>query len=133
MLKEKQPDLLFMPGSYVQDWGICFEDLCPFQFPFGRGGTNEKRVTKVSKEEQLRHFGRIAKPALHRADFILKRYNAFCRAVSFRSGIMYANKFLHSKDFSADIFKLTSNDVLNAYKKKDLLKQKQKVRNVKLA
>ena len=62
VLKGKMPTLLFRNGNFVNGHKINLTELFPLNFPFGWGGPDERRVTRVSEHEVLRHYSRIALP-----------------------------------------------------------------------
>ena len=70
-LKGQKPTLLFRRGDIVGGHSIDLVDLFPLIFPFGWGGPDEKRSTRISKSAVLRHYTRIALPQLHQPQFLL--------------------------------------------------------------
>lgn len=61
--------LLFKYGSIVPSHLLKIQDLFPIQFPFGRGGLDEKRNVLVSKSECLRHYAQLSLCQFMRSDF----------------------------------------------------------------
>ena len=59
-LRGEKPTLLFKNGDIVNGHMLKLIDMFPLNFPFGWGGPEEKRCTKVSQIEVLRHYSRIA-------------------------------------------------------------------------
>ena len=58
--------------THARDYEKQFlEGTFPLQFPYGRGGLNEERETRVTKEECLRHYLQLSLRALMKAEFIL--------------------------------------------------------------
>ena len=82
-IKRENPTMLFCRGERTLDYLIKLEQLFATKFPFGRGGLNEKRATKVSKSECLRHYIRIALPNFQTADFLLVICSLYQRLESF--------------------------------------------------
>jgi len=71
MLNGTTPTLLFHGGEFVKGHKIPMHSMFPIQFPFGLGGLEMKRPTKISEEECLRHYMNLSLPQFHRQDFIL--------------------------------------------------------------
>ena len=87
LLREKEPTLIFKGGDRIGSHQIKLEEMFPVQFPFGVGGL-DKRPTKVSPQETMRHYARISLPQFQRADFILVLYAMFQRAQTFQKSII---------------------------------------------
>ena len=58
-IKGHKPTLLFSKGNRIMDHLLKLEEVFATKFPFGRGGLNENRSTKVSKGECIWHYRRI--------------------------------------------------------------------------
>ncbi len=74
-------------------------ELFPLIFPYGWGGPDAKRSTKVSKSCVLRHYFRIALPQMQQSQFLLvlctmwKKMESFTKCViscrsNFKSSIL---------------------------------------------
>ena len=61
-LKGQKPTLLFRRGDYIGGHKISLIDLFPLNFPFGWGGPEERRATKISKSAVLQHYCMISLP-----------------------------------------------------------------------
>lgn len=58
----QEPTLLLKRGDYIGRHNSNLIDPCPFMFPYGWGGPDQKRATQISKSGVLRHYCRIALP-----------------------------------------------------------------------
>ena len=89
MLKGEKPTLLFHQSqNYIDDRDVKIEKVFPVQFPFGFGGVNDKRISKVSPQEVLRAYSRKAIQSLRRQDFVLVVNAMKNRIASFDSGFV---------------------------------------------
>ena len=61
-LKGQKPTLLLKNGDYLGGHKVNLVDLFPLIFPYGMGGPDEIRSTKVSPSSVLCHYPRIALP-----------------------------------------------------------------------
>ena len=62
--KGKEPTLLLKRGDNVGGHKVNLINLFPLIFPYGWGGPDEKRGTKIGKSTMLRHYCRIVLPQM---------------------------------------------------------------------
>ena len=55
-LRGQKPILLFKRGDIIGGHTIDLNNLFPLIFPYGWGGPEERRATKISKSAILRHY-----------------------------------------------------------------------------
>ena len=91
ILQGKKPTLLFRNGDFINGHKIKLVDLFPLNFPFGWGGPDEKRVTRVSEHEVLRHYSKIALPQMLESQFLLVICSMYQRLLSFKNLSFYVN------------------------------------------
>ena len=108
--------MLFRRGERTLDHLIKLEQLFATKFPFGRGGLNEKRATKVSKSECLRHYIRIALPNFQAADFLLVICSLYQRLQSFQRCILSCNSLHDPKTLGEKLSQVTGKDIETAAK-----------------
>ena len=82
-LRGEKPTLLFKNGDIVNGHRVKLIEMFPLNFPFGWGGPEEKRCTKVSHIEVLRHYSRIALPQMQQSQFLLVLCSMYQRLESF--------------------------------------------------
>ena len=115
-IKGRKPTLLFSKGNRIMDHLLKLEEVFATKFPFGRGGLDEKRDTKVSKESCLKHYSRIALPNFQTADFLLVVCSLYQRMLSFRNCIISCRSPLSSKNLGERLSVVTLDDVEKASK-----------------
>jgi len=116
-LKGKKPTLLFRNGDNIGGHEVKLIELFPLIFPFGWGGTDEYRATKVSKSEVLRHYSRIALPQMQQSQFLLVLYSMWQRMESFKKCIVSCKSDFKSSALANALSQLTQNQVEEAAKK----------------
>ena len=116
-LKGKKPTLLFRNGDNIGGHEVKLIDLFPLIFPFGWGGTDEYRATKVSKSEVLRHYSRIALPQMQQSQFLLVLCSMWQRMESFKKCIVSCKSDFKSSALANALSQLTQNQVEEAAKK----------------
>ena len=84
----KKPTLLLRNGDYIGSHKINLIEIFPLAFPYGWGGPDEKRATKISKAAILRHYCRIALPQMHESQFLLVLCSMWQRMESFTKCII---------------------------------------------
>ena len=92
--------------------------MFPVQFPFGVGGL-QKRPTKISPPEAMRHYVRLSLPQFQRADFILVLYAMYQRAQSFQKSVITCKSKLDSSTLGEKLSTITQEQ-LNAVTKQVL-------------
>ena len=96
-LKGQKPTLLFRRGDILGGHTIDLIELFPLIFPFGWGGPEERRATKISKSAVLRHYCRIALPQMQQSQFLLVLCSMWQRMESFIKYIInYKSSFKSS-------------------------------------
>ena len=55
-LKGDKPTVMFRNGDYIGQHKINLMEMFPLVFPYGWGGPDERRLTKVGKSAILRHY-----------------------------------------------------------------------------
>ena len=108
--------LLFKYGSRVPSHLMKIQDLFPIQFPFGRGGLDEKRMNAVSKQECLRHYSELSLSQFMRADFILIICAMYQCLESFTNCIITCRSSLDSTLLGNAMSTLTLEDLKAATK-----------------
>eukprot|EP00956_Cyclotella_meneghiniana_P042090 scaffold248352_cov76-Cyclotella_meneghiniana.AAC.1 len=58
MVKQSNPILMLYRGNYAKEHEVDIEAVLPFAFPYGIGGLNQKRRTKISKEKIIKAYTR---------------------------------------------------------------------------
>ncbi len=79
LLKSKEPTMIFYSSNFQTDYKLILPIVFPLYFPFGTGGIEEFRRTKVSVEECLKHYLKISCPQFLKADIILVIGHMFFR------------------------------------------------------
>ena len=87
-LKGDKPTLLFKKGDYIGGHQVKLIDLFPLNFPFGWGGTDEYRATRVSQSKVLHHYCRIDLPQMQQSQFLLVLCSMWQRMESFKKCIV---------------------------------------------
>ena len=111
MLKRKEPTLIFRGGDRVGGHQIKLENMFPVQFPFGVGGLHEKRPTKVSTMEVIRHYVWLSLPQFQRADFILVLYAMYQRVQSFQNSIITCKTKLNNTTLGEALSTITAEQL----------------------
>ena len=111
LLKGKEPTLIFRGGDRVGGHQIKLEKMFPVQFPFGVGGLHEKRPTKVSTMEVIRHYVRLSLPQFQRADFILVLYAMYQRVQSFQNSIITCKTKLNNTTLGEALSTITAEQL----------------------
>jgi hypothetical protein len=62
LLKCKEPTMIFCSTNYQPNYKLTLPTVFPLYFPFGTGGIEEFRRTKVSVEECLKYYLKISCP-----------------------------------------------------------------------
>ena len=88
LLKSKEPTMIFCSNKYQPDYKLTLPSVFPLHFPFGSGGIEEFRRTKVSVEEYLKHYLKISCPQFQKADIILVIGHMFFRKKSFETSYL---------------------------------------------
>ncbi len=66
---------------FIPDWQSDYlTNAFPHLFPFGRGGMDEERQVRVSKEAALSHLMRLSTGAFHGYEFVLTAYDNVARS-----------------------------------------------------
>ena len=111
ILKDKKPTLLFRNGDFVNGHKIKLIELFPINFPFGWGGPDERRATKVSEQEVLRHYSQIALPQMQQAQFLLVLCSMYQRLLSFRQSYVMCRSNLSSSSLGEHIASLSQKQI----------------------
>ena len=120
MLNGTTPTLLFHGGEFVKGHKIPMHSMFPIQFPFGLGGLEMKRPTKISEEECLRHYMNLSLPQFHRQDFILVLLGMYHRLKSFQTGIIQCkSKMRNGISFAEAVSKLSKEDICKAAQRRN--------------
>ena len=106
-LKGQKPTLLFRRGDTVGGHTISLIDLFPLIFPFGRGGPEERRATKISKSAVLRHYCRIALSQMQQSQFLLVLCSVWPRIESFTKCIINCKSNFESSTAADYLLTLT--------------------------
>ena len=114
ILKGTVPTLLFHGGDFCSSKDTPIEKIFPIQFPFGLGGVEQKRKTKVSAIECLRHYLRLSLPQFHRQDFILVVLGMYHRIKSFTTGLVKCRSMLRGQTLAERIASLSENEISTA-------------------
>ena len=84
MLKGRTPTILFHGGKFASNGhNIPLHTMFPIQFPFGFGGLDMTRPTKVSHEECMKHYMNLSLPQFHTQDFTLTLLGIYNRIKSY--------------------------------------------------
>jgi hypothetical protein len=110
MVKQSNPILMLHGGNYAREHEVDLEAVLPFAFPYGMGGPNQKRRTKVSKDKIIKRYTRLAMPQFMTAEVILVLHHIFSRQKSFETGIMTCRNKHGSENFTKRINALRSSD-----------------------
>lgn len=121
MLKGTTPTILFHGGNFATNsHNIPLHTMFPIQFPFGFGGLDMKRPTRVSHEECIKHYMNLSLPQFHRQDFILVLLGIYNRIKSYQTGIIQCkSKMVDGNSFAEAVSKLTSDDICRAVRRRD--------------
>ena len=114
VLKGKMPTLLFRNGNFVNGHKIDLTELFHLNFPFGWGGPDERRVTRVSEHEVLRHYSRIALPQMQQSQFLLVLCSIYQRLLSFKKSFLICNSKLNTRTLGDQLAMLSQNQVEEA-------------------
>jgi len=110
MVKQSNPVLMLHGGNYAKEHEVDIEAVLPFAFPYGVGGPNQKRRTKISKDKIVKRYTRLAMPQFMTAEVILVLHHIFSRQKSFETGIMTCRNKYGSGNFTRQINALRSSD-----------------------
>eukprot|EP00956_Cyclotella_meneghiniana_P039249 scaffold168208_cov48-Cyclotella_meneghiniana.AAC.1 len=112
MVKQSNLILMLHGGNYAKEHEVDIEAVLPFAFPYGIGGPNQKRRTKISKDKIIKHYTRLAMPQFMTAEVILVLHHIFSRQKSFdfETGIMICRNKYGSGNFTRQINALRSSD-----------------------
>ena len=90
----------------------------PIQFPFGTGGPNLKRRTKISDEVLLRHYLRLSLSQFMRSEFVLLANHMLNRVLSYKSALLKCRPMINDNGttMGVEISKMTVEDVKEAIK-----------------
>ena len=94
-IKGQKPTLLFRSGDIVRSHTIDLVDLFPLIFPYGWGGPDERRGTKVGKSAVLKHYSRISLPQMQQSQFLLVLCSMWQRMESFKNASSTASLALN--------------------------------------
>ena len=97
-------------GSHTID----LVDMFPLIFPFGRGGLNERRATKVSKSAVLRHYCKIALPQMQQPQFLLVLCSMWQRLESFSKCIVHCKSSFKSSTVAECLSTLSQKEIETA-------------------
>ena len=115
-LKGEKPTLLFRRGDFIGGHNIDLVDLFPLIFPYGWGGLNEKRATKVSRSAMLRHYCKLSLPQMQKPQFLLVICGMWQRLESFRKCIVNCKSRFKSSTVADCLSVLSQKDIENALK-----------------
>ena len=113
-LRGKKPSLLFRRGDYIGGHTIDPIDLFPLNFPFGWGGPEEKRATKISKSAVLQHYYKIYLPQMQQSQFLLVLCSMWQKMESFTKCIINCKSNFKSSTVAECLSTLTQKEVETA-------------------
>ena len=120
MLNGDKPTLLFHQSpDYIDDRDLQIAKVFPVQFPFGFGGVYDNRISRVSPQEVLRSYSRIARKDLRRQDFVLVVNSMKNRIMSFNSGYIQCRTNLKGKTLAERVSTCTIEDIKQAARRKE--------------
>ena len=91
-------------------------ELFPLIFPYGWGGPDAKRSTKVSKSAVLHHYCRIALPQVQHPQFLLVLCTMWQQMESFTKCIISCRSNIKSSTLADELSLLTQSQVTSAAK-----------------
>ena len=112
----KKPTLLLRNGDYIGSHKIKLIEIFPLAFPYGWGGPDEKRATKISKAAILRHYCHIALPQMHESQFLLVLCSMWQRMESFTKCIINCKSSFKSSTLAEKLSEVTLQEVETAAK-----------------
>jgi hypothetical protein len=78
-MKNNSPRLFVYGGNRVRPHKADLEDILPLAFPFGTSGPSFKWKIKVSMEECIKNYMRLAMPQFMRSNVIFVMQHAYSR------------------------------------------------------
>ena len=103
-------------GDYIGSHKIKLIEIFPLAFPYGWGGPDEKRATKISKAAILRHYCHIALPQMHESQFLLVLCSMWQRMESFTKCIINYKSSFKSSTLAEKLSEVTLQEVETAAK-----------------
>ncbi|KAL7451819.1 hypothetical protein ACHAWC_004215 [Mediolabrus comicus] len=119
MLDRTMPTLLVNGGNYADLRELRLEDVCPLQFPFGQGGPNVQRRTKISMETCYQHYCKLSLPQFMRGDFLLILNHMYNRQRSYRTAVVTCKSSLFGEPLGEKMSKLKMKDLDQALFQKE--------------
>ena len=113
MLKGKDPTLLTYGGNYVKNKELLIENVLPFAFPSGHGGTKLKRRTVLSEKSCIERYGQSSMRQLMRGDCCLFFNHMYGRRLSYDTGLSTLKKWSHGEQLGDFLGRMRSCDVGN--------------------
>ena len=113
-LQQQKPTLLFRCGDHISGHHIDLIDLFPLTFPYGWGGPNQERATRVSKSAILRHYCRIALPQMQQSQFLLVLCTMWQRMESFTKCIISCKSSFKSSTSAEKLLELRPEEIKTA-------------------
>jgi len=108
LLRNNSPRLFVYGGNRVRPHEADLEDILPLAFPFGTGGPTFKRRVKVSVEECIKNYMRLALQQFMRSDVIFVMQHAYSRTRSYKTGLIRLRSKIGGRE-TADIIGNTSS------------------------
>ena len=113
-LSGKKPTLLFRNGDIINGHELTLIDLFPLVFPYGWGGPEENRATKISKSATLRHYCHIALPQMQQSQFLLVVCSMWQKMESFTKCIINCKSSFKSSTLADKLSEVTLEEVETA-------------------
>ena len=111
LLQKKRPVLLVSGGTFANIQETNIENVLPFSFPFGLGGTNMKRQVKVSDLLCIQHYMRLSLGQFLESQTILLLYQMYNRIKSFINGVMTCRKNVNGISLGDRISNMSMKDI----------------------
>ena len=114
--KGLKPTLLFKRVDCIGGHEMDLIDLFPLIFPYGWGGPNALRSTKVSKGAVLRQYCRIALPQMQQPQFLLVLCTMWQRIEFFQKCIINCRSSIKSSTLADELSLITESQITRAAK-----------------
>ena len=111
LLQKKRPVLLVSGGTFANIQETNIENVLPFSFPFGLGGTNMKRQVKVSDLLCIQHYMRLSLGQFLESQTILLLYQMYNRIKSFINGVMTCRRNINGISLGDRISNMSMKDI----------------------